>query len=163
MKKFTSFLLAFSCFAFTFGQVSIVKNKLYKDGQEYKMKEYEQVFSNEEARTLFKRARTNNAAGSVLGFAGGASMGFGIARLLSGNKATITTNAGQQNVKTDNSNGWVLLGIGAGIVGIGVPFAISAKKNADKAIALENGELIGFQPHFRIETSGAGFALSYNF
>ncbi len=163
MKKFTSFLLGFACIAVTFGQVSFEKNKLYKDGQEFKAKEYKQVFTNEEAKALFKKARTNNTVGSVFGFAGGASMGFGIARLLSGNKATVTTNSGQQNVKTDNSNGWVLVGIGAGIIGVGIPFALSANKNAEKAIALENNEAIGFRPHFRIQTNGAGFALSYNF
>lgn len=56
-----------------------------------------------------------------------------------------------------------MLGIGAGLVGIGIPFAISAEKNAKRALALENGESNVFKPHFKIENSENGIAFSYHF
>ena len=58
---------------------------------------------------------------------------------------------------------WTIIGIGAGLIGIGIPFAIAADKNAKKAIAIENGEPTAFQPYFKLESAGNGLALSYNF
>lgn len=162
MKKI--FILAcISIMQLQFAQVSYEKGKLYEDGQSYRSKDYKQVFQNEEALNYFKKARINNSVGNIFGFAGGGFMGFGLARLLSGNKTTIITNNGTETIKTDNSNGWALMGIGAGLVGIGIPFALSSKKNADKAIQIENGETTTFKPYFKIETSGTALALSYNF
>jgi hypothetical protein len=48
-------------------------------------------------------------------------------------------------------------------VGVGIPFALAANKNAKKAISIENGEPTAFQPYFKLESAGNGLALSYNF
>lgn len=151
-------------FQSVFSQVKLEGNKLIKDGQSYKISQYREVFSNAEAQTYFKKARTNSTVGSIFAGLGGGVMGFGLARALSGNKATVSTPHGTQTIKQDNGPAWTAVGIGAGIVGIGIPFAIAANKNAKKAIEIENGETgTAFQPYFRLESAGNGVAFSYNF
>ncbi|MEC5157268.1 hypothetical protein [Chryseobacterium sp. MP_3.2] len=162
MKKIL-FLSLSICYQSVFSQISISGNKLEKDGQTYKMSEYEDVFKNPQAIAHFKKARTNNTVGAIFAGVGGGVMGVGIARALSGGKTTVTINGQPQVIKQDNSTAWTAVGIGAGIVGIGIPFALAAKKNADRAVQLENGESTAFQPYFKIETAGTGLALSYHF
>lgn len=162
MKKIL-FLNLLICFQSAFSQVSISGNKLEKDGQTYKMSEYKDVIKNSEALAHFKKARTNNTVGTIFAGVGGGVLGVGIARALSGGQTTVTINGQPQVIKQDNSTAWTAVGIGAGIVGIGIPFALAAKKNADKAIQLENGETTAFKPYFKLETAGNGLALSYRF
>ena len=159
MKKLIFFFTIF-IFNFSFSQVTISGNKLIKDGKSYKFSKYQEVLTNSEAQVLFKRSRTNRTISNVFaGFCGG-FMGFGLARALSGGDKTVIING--QTV-TQKSKGWELVGIGAGLVGIGIPFALAAKKNTQKALELENGTGTAFQPYFKIETAGTGLALSYNF
>ena len=94
---------------------------------------------------------------------GGGVLGFGLARALSGGETKVNINGQTQVVKQDKSTAWTAVGIGAGIVGIGIPFAIAANKNAKKALEIENGGATAFQPYFKLETAGNGMALSYNF
>lgn len=162
MKKILLFCLALS-FQSAFSQVSMSGNKLMKDGHTYKISKYNEVFKNTEALSYFKKARTNNTVGTIFAGVGGGVLGVGIARALSGGQTTVTINGQPQVIKQDNSAAWTAVGIGAGIVGIGIPFALAAKKNADKAIQLENGESTAFQPYIKVETAGNGLALSYNF
>ena len=157
-------LVALICFQSIFSQVSLDKNKLVKDGVKYKFSKYEEVFENQEALASFKKARTNNTVGSVFAFAGGFTAGFGIAQVLQGKDKKVIVNGQSQTVKVEKAKGGgALIGIGVGLIGIGIPFAIAAKKNTDKAIALENGESTAFQPYFKLESAGNGMALSYNF
>lgn len=86
-----------------------------------------------------------------------------VSQELCGGQTTVTINGQPQVIKQDKSAAWTAVGIGAGIVGIGIPFALAAKKNADKAIQLENSESTAFQPYFKVETAGNGLALSYHF
>ena len=162
MKKLVFFSLTLCCQSI-FSQVSMSGNKLMKDGETYKVSQYNEVFKNPEALVYFKKARTNNTVGTIFAGVGGGVMGVGLARALSGGKTTVIINGQTQTIKQDNSAGWTAVGIGAGIVGIGIPFALAAKKNADKAIQLENGESTAFQPYFRLESAGTALALSYNF
>ena len=162
MKKIL-FLTTALCFQSVFAQVEISGNKLLKDGQTYKMSKFNDVFKNPEALSYFKKARTNNTVGTIFAGVGGGVMGVGLARALSGGKTTVAINNQPHVIKQDNSTAWTAVGIGAGIVGIGIPFALAAKKNADKAIQLENGESTAFQPYFKVETAGNGLALSYHF
>jgi len=160
----TSILVAAVLFSqLHFSQVSLDKNKLVKEGVSYKLSDYKSVLVNPEAQQYFKKSRTNNTVGSIFGGVGGAFMGFGIARALSGGETKVMINNSVQTVKQDKGGAWALVGIGAGIVGIGIPFAVAAHKNAKKAIAIENGETTAFTPYFRLETAGNGFAFSYNF
>ncbi|MBW8362401.1 MAG: hypothetical protein K0M56_09485 [Kaistella sp.] len=159
MKKILLFTVLF-CAQSVFSQVTMEKNKLVKDGQTYKMSQYNAVFKNPEAVSLFKKARTNATVGQIFAYTGGFAIGFGIIPALSGKKQEVRNGIVYEN---QPSKGWAVVGIGAGLVGIGIPFAIAANKNAEKAMALENGEATAFQPYFKLETTGNGLALSYNF
>ena len=162
MKKMILFGMMLS-FRLGSAQVSIEGGKLVRDGQAYKMSEFRQVFKNPEAAASFQRARNNSTVSTLFGGIGGGVMGFGLGSALSGNKSKVTTSYGTQTVKQGNGGAWAAVGIGAGIIGIGIPFALAANKHAKRAMALENGEANAFQPHFKLESAGAGIALSYNF
>ncbi|QFG52099.1 hypothetical protein [Chryseobacterium sp.] len=159
MKKMILFGMMLS---FTLGtaQVTMEKNKLVKDGQTYKLKEFRSVFKDPNAASTFHKARTNAAVSNVFGYAGGFLIGFGIVPALSGKKTEVRNGVVYENKP---SRGWAVVGIGAGLVGVGIPFAYAADKQAKKALALENGEPTAFRPHFKLESAGTGVALSYNF
>ncbi|MGC4130021.1 MAG: hypothetical protein QM564_10830 [Bergeyella sp.] len=161
MKKGILFIGVFLA-QFAFGQVSLEKNKLVKDGQTYKMSQYADVFQNQEALSLVKKYRTNNTVANVFAVTGGFGLGYGLTTLISGKKNTISAN-GTTYTKEAKKGGWAFLAAGVGLVGIGIPFAIASKKNMDKAIQIENGEATAFQPYFQLEPTGNGLALSYNF
>lgn len=150
------------CFQAVFSQVSIDNNRLVKDGTRYKFSQYEQVFQNSEARDYFKKARSNKTAGEIFAYTGGFSLGFGLATLISGKKNTVQSN-NITYTKEAKKGGWGFLAAGVGLVGIGIPFALAAEKNAKKAMQLENGEPTAFQPYFKLETAENGLALSYHF
>lgn len=161
MKKIIFFGLAF-CFQSIFSQVSVGKNRLVKDGTKYRFSQYEQVFQNTEARDYFKKVRSNKTAAEIFAYTGGFSLGFGLATLISGKENTIYAN-GTAYKKEAKKGGWGFLAAGVGLIGVGIPFAIAAKKNTDQAIQLENGEPTAFQPYFKLESAGNGMALSYHF
>lgn len=161
MKK--TFLLIILCAAqFTFAQVTLEGNKLMKDGIKYKYSKYEEVFQNEEAKSYFKKARENKTAGEIFGIGGGAMLGLGLSRLLSGKNNDVVKNPDETTFKKED-RGWGFIIAGAGLVGIGIPFAIGEKRNKERALKMENGEKVSFQPYFKVETAGNGLALSYNF
>lgn len=163
MKKSIIFFAIFIS-GFSFSQVTLSGNKLMKDGQSYKFSEYKQVLTNAESQTLFKRARTNKTIGNIFGGIGGGLMGFGLARIIiTPKETTYNFNGTTSTVKNDKGPYWTTVGIGAVLVGLGIPFSISSQKNVEKAIALENGESVSFQPYFQLEGTGNGVALSYNF
>ena len=161
MKKILLLGLLIS-FQTVFSQVSMEKNKLVKDGVKYKFSKYEEVFQNSEAKDYFKKARTNNTAATIFAYTGGFGLGFGLATLISGKENTIHAN-GTTYTKEAKKGGWGFLLGGVGLIGIGIPFALAADKNAKKAIELENGATTAFQPYFKLESAGNGLALSYNF
>ncbi len=161
MKKGILFLGIFLA-QFVSAQVSIEKNKLVKDGISYKFSKYEDVLQNTEAKEYFKKARTNNTVAQIFAYTGGFGLGYGLATLISGKENTISAN-GTTYTKEAKSGGWAFLAAGVGLIGVGIPFALAVKKNMDKAIQMENGETTAFQPYFKLEPTGNGFALSYNF
>lgn len=147
-----------------FGQVTLEKNTLVKDGQTYKMSQYEQVFSNPKALAYVKKSRNNGTFATIFGIAGGAAVGAGLGNIIFNNKTHRQQVMGYTfETKPDHSVAWLVTGIGAGLIAIGVPFAVSSAKNLKKAILAENGESTAFQPYFKVESAGIGFALSYNF
>ncbi len=163
MKKFLLLLFAIS-FQTAFSQVSLDKNKLVKDGVKYKFSKFEEVFQNNEARDYFKKTRTNKTVSEAFTYVGGFGLGFGLAQALQSEDKKITVNGSTQTVKVEKAKGgWAIVGIGAGLIGIGIPFALAANKNAKRAIAIENGEPVAFQPYFKLDSAGNGLALSYNF
>ncbi len=159
MNKLLLFCALIS-FQSMFSQISLSGSKLLKDGQTYKMSEYREVFSNSDAQKSFRKARTNHTVGQIFAYAGGFGIGAGIIPALSGKKQEVRDGIVYEN---QPSRGWAVVGVGAALVGIGIPFAIAAKKNGEKALEIENGAATAFQPYFKVETAGNGLALSYNF
>ncbi|KIA89254.1 hypothetical protein [Kaistella jeonii] len=153
------------CFQSLFSQVALSGNKLIKDGKTYKMYQYEQVFQKSEALENMKKARSNNTIASILGFGGGISLGFGIAQLIAHGKTRTAYDifGNPYTIKPDNNDAWILIGAGAGLIVIAIPLSAAGKKKVDQAIRIENGETTSFKPYFKIENSGNGLALSYNF
>lgn len=163
MKKILFLVLALSCQS-AFSQVSMSGNKLMKDGQSYKISEYNQVFSNPVATDYFKKGRSNKTAGDVISSIGGFGMGLSVGLIISTPKEQkVSTPFGTATATTDNSARWAVFGVSAGIALASIPFYLGAKKNFDKAIQTENGESTAFQPYFNLQTTGNGMALSYHF
>ena len=165
MQK-TALLICLAVSLSVFGQVTIEQNRLVKDGTKYHFSKYESVFENPEARASFKKAKTNSTVGQVFGFAGGLTAGFGLGQLIAGPKKQVIIDPWSGTTTTKKigkAKGWGLVGIGAGIIGVGIPFALSAEKHAKKALEIENGETTAFKPYFKIENAENGIALSYNF
>ncbi len=148
-----------SCYTISFSQVSIEKNKLLNNGQTYKISQYEKVFSNSEALILMKKSRTNNTIAQIFGFTGGLAIGTGLGIVITGGNSNYTDLA----KKDARKKAWTVVGIGAGLVGIGIPFALSSKKNQDKALEIENSNSKAFQSYLKVESNGTGLALRYNF
>lgn len=159
MKKVV-FLSAVFASNLIFSQVSIEKNKLQKDGSLYKFSQYREVFQNKEAQVLFSKARGNKTVADVLAFSGGFALGFGIATEIRKGDRRLSDGT---VIQTKENSGWGFIGIGAGLIGVGIPFVITANKQAKKAIAIENGETQAFQPYFQLTPTGNGLALGYHF
>lgn len=141
-------------------QVSLSGNHFSKDGQLYKYSQYKEVFMNPEAQKEFQKARINMTVSQVFAYSGGGVLGFGLASALFGKKEEVRNGVVYQ-VKP---NGWALVGIGAGLIGVAIPFAITASKKAKNAVDIENGDgSTAFKPHFKLESAGTGVSLSYNF
>lgn len=145
-----------------FSQVTLSGNRLVKNGETYKFSQYNEVFSKSEAKELFKKARTNSTVGQVFAYSGGFLIGFGIVPALKGKKQEVRNGIVYEN---QPSKGWTIVGIGAGLVGISIPFGIAANKRAKEAIEIENNDIpnTAFQPYFKVESTGTGISLSYNF
>src|SRR5690606_36991827 len=139
MKKILLFTVL-CLFQISFSQVSLDKNKLVKEGVKYKFSQYEEVLHNIEARDYFKKARANKTVGEAFTYLGGFGLGFGLAQALQSEEKKINVK-GTQTVKGERAKGgWGIVGIGAGLVGVGIPFALAANKHAKRSMAIENGQ-----------------------
>lgn len=77
-----------------------------------------------EAYEAMKVAKTNYDVGAVFGFAGGFLVGWPLGTAIAG---------GEPN--------WALAGIGAGLVGVSIPFTVAYNKHAKKAVSIYNNSL----------------------
>jgi outer membrane lipoprotein SlyB len=107
--------------------------------------------SNTEAFELIKKGRTNRSLSGVLGFVGGALVGWPIGNVIGG---------GDPN--------WTLAGIGAGVIVVAIPISSRANKNINQAVELYNASVDSKayrknKPEFHLIANGNGFGLSMNF
>lgn len=79
---------------------------------------------NQLAYPMMKKARSTTTIASIIGFAGGGAMGYSLGGAIGGGKVN-----------------WPLLGIGAGIIGLGIPISINAKNQARRAVQQYNSSL----------------------
>ena len=107
--------------------------------------------SNNKAFQLIKKGRTNRSFASVLGFAGGALIGWPLGTSVGGGDAN-----------------WTLAGIGAGLIIVGIPISSRANKKIHQAVDIYNTSLNAttqnnFKPEFKIIANNKGLGLSMSF
>lgn len=103
----------------------------------------------DEAYNEMKLAKNNFDAGSVIGFTGGAFIGWPIGTAIGG---------GEPN--------WTLAAVGAGLIVVSVPFTSAYKKHTIKAISifnsrLKNTGLTNIDFKIGCTTHGVGLSLSF--
>ncbi len=105
--------------------------------------------SDPEAYALARNARSNGGLAQVLGYAGGFLIGYPIGTALGGGDPE-----------------WVMAGIGAGLLAIGIPLAISSDKKMQRAVEIYNDNLeMQSGSHWRLELASSidGIGLSLRF
>ncbi len=107
--------------------------------------------SNPTSYKLIKSAKSNNLLAMVLGGVGGALIGYPLGTALGGGEPK-----------------WVLAGVGAGLVGIGIPVSRGANKKAKQAVDTYNSGLkvkkvTYFKPSFKINVKENAIGLSMSF
>lgn len=167
MKKVTLLLLFLGNFAFA-QQTDILSNEItlgknsqrffIKENKDYRLSEYKQVFSNPEAISYIKRARTNKTFGDILGYIGGFGIGYGVA-------SAVSVKSSDPNYKSKRKDGWVIAGAELGVIGASIPLYLSFGKNIKKGIETENGQnttsLSTTQLNLIVNDNGAGFSLTF--
>src|SRR5690606_22566875 len=134
------------------------KNFFIKDGEGYKLNQYKEIFTNQEAIDRIKKARTNKTFAEIITYTGSFGIGFGIGMALSKQED------GYGNKVTSNRNtGWTIAGIGAGVALTSIPLWMGYSKNIKKAIDVENGESEIQTSQLRLNVNGDGFGLAYQF
>ena len=134
-----------------------------KGDQTFKFSEYRKVFTHPEALGYMKKSNTNSTVAQVFGAIGGGFIGFGLAKEIFRNKTAYHNGVAY---KVKDKSGWGLIGIGVGAIGIGIPFAISAKKNLQKAVDTQNQNLGTNETKatsYRLDIRGNSIGLTYNF
>lgn len=167
MKKLAFSLLLIPALSFSqveenqTGKVELgndTKNFFIKNGEGYKLNQYQEVFTNQEAIDRIKRARTNKTFASILTYTGSFGIGFGIGMALSkqedgyGNK-----------IDSNKKTGWTIAGAGAGLVVTSIPLWSGYVKNIKKAIDLENGTTEQTTAQLKLNVNGNGVGLAYQF
>lgn len=170
MKKllFTLLLSIFPLISFAQNSDSLKLGKsnrefFIKGDQKFKFSEYKKVFTNPEALNYMKKANTNSTVSQIFGAIGGGFIGFGLAKQILRTKTAYHNGVAY---KVKDKSGWGLVGIGAGFVGIGIPFAISSGKNMKKAVDTQNQNPEGGEAKtasYRLDITGNSIGLSYNF
>lgn len=163
MKKLALTLLLIPVFSFAqieeTGKVSLgmnTKNFFIKDGEGFKLNQYKDIFTNQEAIDRIRRARTNKTFAEIITYTGSFGIGFGIGMALS-------VNSENQFSKKDKETGWTIAGIGAGLTLTSIPLWMGYSKNIQKAIELENGTSESPTAQLKLNVNGNGFGLAYQF
>ncbi|MET0394133.1 MAG: hypothetical protein ABW019_13365 [Chitinophagaceae bacterium] len=134
MIRLLVFIAAMAIASVTVGQsagykdsIEVVKAGLgglrfYQHDKQLKMSQLTStVRSNPQAFAAIQKAKTNNTLAFITGFIGGALIGYEIGNAVAGKKV----------------NGAVI-GVGAGFIGISIPFGIGGVKNTKRAVYLYN-------------------------
>ncbi|WP_247235057.1 hypothetical protein [Telluribacter sp. SYSU D00476] len=85
--------------------------------------------NNPAAYQHMKRARSNQGVASVIAYAGGFLVGWQLGSMIG---------AGTPN--------WTMAGVGAGLIGVSIPFSSAYTKHAKEAVALYNSNLYAATP-----------------
>lgn len=126
-------------------------NQFYENGRVLNMTQLKSRLSQDrQAFSEFKSARTANGIATVLGFTGGALIGWPLGTAIGGGEPE-----------------WALLGAGVGLVGVSVPFIVKANKKFKKSVDVYNSNLGNTSSppavEFRLGSTGKGVGLVMNF
>lgn len=125
--------------------------QFYENGRVLSMAQLKSTLRQDsQAFSEFKSARSANGIATVLGFAGGALIGWPLGTALGGGEPE-----------------WAMLGAGVGLVGVSIPFIVKANKKFKKAVDLYNSnpENTSSRPavEFRLGSTGKGVGLVMSF
>lgn len=134
------------------------KKFFIKDGESYRLKEYNQIFSNDEAINYIQKARTNQGFAKVLTYTGSFGIGLGVGLALSKQE-----NKYGQRISSNKSTGWTIAGIGAGLTLTSIPLWMGYSKNIKKGVEVENREIENKVSQFNLNLNHDGFGLAYRF
>lgn len=134
------------------------KNFFIKDGEEYKLNQYKEVFANQEAIDHVRRARTNKTFASIITYTGSFGIGFGVGMALSKQE-----DGYGNRIDSNRKTGWTIAGVGAGLILTSIPLWNGYVKNIKKAVDLENDETETSVSQMRLNINGNGFGLAYQF
>lgn len=137
------------------------KEFFIKDGQGYKLKEYQNVFTNQEAINSIKKARTNKTIGSVMLYTGSFFVGFGVGYALSIKDYELYGQTFERD--RDRNIGWFMAGSGLGVALASIPLWNGYVKNIKKAVDIENGDVQESNAQLNLNINGNGFGLAYQF
>lgn len=134
MKTVSTVAIFLICCSFTFGQtgtdsITIAKTfggyKFFQGSNRLSLQELKITMqTNQQAYQQIKSAQSANTIATIIGGIGGFMVGWPIGTAVAGKDAN-----------------WVLAGIGAGLIGVSIPFSVKANKQAKKAVATYNGGL----------------------
>lgn len=135
------------------------KNFFIKDGQGYKLNQYKQAFTNQEAIDHIKRARINKTFAEIITYTGSFCLGFGIGMVLSVKDNDLS----EEQAKGDRITGWTIAGIGAGVALTSIPLWVWYSKNIRKGIEVENGANENSVSQLKLNVNGNGVGMAYQF
>jgi hypothetical protein len=154
MKRNTLKSLIFLLCVFTINAQKIEVEDIFggyrftQNGQEYSIAELSKLMKpNPKAYEYISSAESGEKTAVILGSIGGALIGWPIGTAIGGGEAN-----------------WTLAAIGAGFVGIAIPFATKANSNAIKAVNIYNSDqetAFKTELKFQLYPNGIGFALSF--
>lgn len=159
MKKsaLTSFLIL--CCIIAAGQsqtdsVTVIRKPLgtvfQQNGKYLTPKQLVEITSiNPDALAEMKKARTNYSAGMVFSYIGGFMIGWPIGTAIAGGDPE-----------------WAMAGIGAGLIGISIPFSASYTRHARNGVAIYNRTLNysgSVHPEYRLKLMANGIGLQVRF
>ena len=108
------------------------------------------VKPNERAWQLAKKAHSTNTIGTIIGFAGGALVGWPVGTVLAGGDPE-----------------WVIAGIGAGLIVVAIPLSQKFNKQIKQAVSTYNSSLRGTsfwdKKELKILMKGNGVGVVLNF
>ena len=170
MKKLTLLLLLSSTFAFSQENSSIEnvtlgsnsKDFFIKNGENYKLNGYKQVFENPLAQQKIRKARTNKTFGTIISVIGGFGIGYGAGMFL-GNLSNDSGNSlSDLEPQSRRQAGLIYMAMGLGVTATSIPLWIGYKKNIKKAIELEN-QTTTYSNTLNFNVNENGFGLAYKF
>ncbi|HLV23149.1 MAG TPA: hypothetical protein VKY36_00010 [Moheibacter sp.] len=141
------------------------KEFFIKDGQGYKLKDYNQIFTNSQAIDHIRKAKTNKTFGSIVLYTGSFFVGFGVGFALSvkDSKKEYGYSGYEDLDKKDRQFGWIIAGSGLGVALASIPLWSAYSKNIKKAIEIENGTAENSVSELKLNVNGNGFGVAYHF